>query len=55
VIDLPPPAIALAQTMVLVTAAFGQPLMIARLGVNVIFYYMDEKVTFTNGKVCDVL
>jgi hypothetical protein len=52
--DAPPPTIALGQTMDQVTAAFGQPLKIAKLGVKQIFYYKDMKVTFTNGKVTDV-
>ena len=55
--DAPPPApptIALGQTMDQVTAAFGQPLKVAKLGAKTIFYYKDMKVTFTNGKVTDV-
>ena len=36
------------------TTAFGQPLKVARVGVKVIFYYKDMKVTFTNGKVSNV-
>ena len=36
------------------TAGFGQPLRIAKLGVKTIFYYKDMKVTFTNGKVSNV-
>lgn len=55
--DAPPPApptIALGQTMDQVTAGFGQPLKVAKLGAKTIFYYKDMKVTFTNGKVSDV-
>jgi hypothetical protein len=50
----PPPTISLGQTMDQVTAALGQPLKVAKLGVKVIFYYKDMKVTFMNGKVSDV-
>ena len=55
--DAPPPApptIAIGQTMDQVTAGFGQPLKVAKLGAKTIFYYKDMKVTFTNGKVSDV-
>jgi hypothetical protein len=52
--DAPPPTIALGQTMDQVTAGFGQPLKVAKLGAKVIFYYKDMKVTFTNGKVSNV-
>lgn len=52
--DTPPPTIAIGQTMDQVTAAFGAPLKVARLGAKVVFYYKDMKVTFTNGKVTDV-
>jgi hypothetical protein len=52
--DAPPPTIALGQTMDQVTAGFGQPLRVAKLGAMVIFYYKDMKVTFTNGKVSNV-
>jgi hypothetical protein len=52
--DAPPPTIALGQTMDQVTAGFGQPLRVAKLGAKVIFYYKDMKVTFTNGKVSNV-
>lgn len=52
--DVPPPTIGLGQTKVQVTAAFGQPLKVAKLGVKDIFYYKDMKVTFTNGKVSNV-
>jgi len=52
--DAAPPTISLGQTMDQVTAGFGQPLKVARLGAKVIFYYKDMKVTFTNGKVSDV-
>ena len=36
------------------TAGFGQPVRVAKLGVKEIFYYKDMKVTFTNGKVSNV-
>ncbi len=52
--DAPPPVIALGQTEVQVTAAFGQPLKIAKLGAKEIFYYKDMKVTFTDGSVTNV-
>ena len=52
--DAPPPTIALGQTKNQVTAAFGQPTRIAKLGVKEVFYYKDIKVTFTNGKVSNV-
>jgi len=52
--DAPPPTIALGQTKSQVTAAFGQPVRMAKLGVKEIFYYKDMKVTFTNGKVSNV-
>ena len=50
----PPPTIAIGQTMDQVTAGFGQPLKVAKLGAKVFFYYKDMKVTFMNGKVSDV-
>jgi hypothetical protein len=49
-----PPTIELGQTIDQVTAGFGQPLRVAKLGVKTIFYYKDMKVTFTNGKVSNV-
>jgi hypothetical protein len=52
--DTPPPTIAIGQTKDEVTAAFGQPVRIAKLGAKTIFYYKDMKVTFTNGKVRNV-
>jgi hypothetical protein len=52
--DTPPPTIALGQTIDEVTAAFGQPTRIVKLGVKQIYYYKDMKVTFTNGKVSNV-
>jgi hypothetical protein len=52
--DAPPPTIALGQTLDQVTAGFGQPLRVAKLGAMVIFYYKDMKVTFRNGKVSNV-
>jgi hypothetical protein len=52
--DAQPPTIAMGQTKDQVTAGFGQPARIAKLGVKEIFYYKDMKVTFTNGKVSNV-
>jgi hypothetical protein len=52
--DAPPPTISLGQTKDQVTAGFGQPLRVAKLGAKEIFYYKDMKVTFTNGKVSNV-
>jgi hypothetical protein len=52
--DAPPPTIALGQTKDQVTAAFGQPARVAKLGVKEIFYYKDMRVTFINGKVSNV-
>jgi hypothetical protein len=52
--DAPPPTIEVGQTMDQVTAGFGQPLRLAKVGVKTIFYYKDMKVTFTNGKVSNV-
>ena len=52
--DAPPPTIAIGQTKNQVTAGFGQPVRIAKLGAKEIFYYKDMKVTFTNGKVSNV-
>lgn len=52
--DAPPPTIALGQTKDQVTAGFGQPQRIAKLGAKEIFYYKDMKVTFTDGKVSNV-
>jgi hypothetical protein len=52
--DAPPPTINLGQTKEQVTAAFGQPTRMAKLGVKEIYYYKDMKVTFTNGKVTNV-
>ena len=52
--DTPPPTISLGQTKDQVTAAFGQPVRVAKLGAKETFYYKDMKVTFTNGKVSDV-
>jgi ATP:corrinoid adenosyltransferase len=51
---VPPPTIAIGQTKDQVTAAFGQPVRLAKLGAKEIFYYKDMKVTFTNGKVSNV-
>lgn len=52
--DTPPPTIALGQTVDQVTAGFGQPSRIAKLGAREIYYYKDMKVTFVNGKVTNV-
>jgi len=52
--DTPPPTIALGQKKDDVTANFGQPTRIVKLGVKEIYYYKDMKVTFTNGKVSNV-
>lgn len=52
--DAPPPTIAIGQTIDEVTAGFGQPEKIVKLGVKVIYVYKDMKVTFRNGKVSDV-
>jgi hypothetical protein len=52
--DAPPPTIAIGQSKDQVTAGFGQPARIAKLGAKEIFYYKDMKVTFTNGKVSNV-
>jgi hypothetical protein len=52
--DAPPPTIAIGQTKDQVTAGFGQPVRIAKLGAKEIYYYKDMKVTFTNGKVSNV-
>jgi hypothetical protein len=52
--DAPPPTIALGQTKDQVTAGFGQPVRVAKLGTKEIYYYKDMKVTFTNGKVSNV-
>jgi hypothetical protein len=54
----PPPAdpktIALGQTIDQVTANFGQPTKILKLGAKQIYVYSDMKVTFVSGKVTDV-
>jgi hypothetical protein len=52
--DAPPPTIAIGQTKDQVSAAFGQPVRVAKLGAKEIFYYKDMKVTFSNGKVSNV-
>jgi hypothetical protein len=52
--DATPPTIALGQTKDQVTAGFGQPTRVAKLGTKEIYYYKDMKVTFTNGKVSNV-
>jgi hypothetical protein len=52
--DAPPPTIAVGQSKDQVTAAFGQPVKVAKIGTKEIFYYKDMKVTFLNGKVSNV-
>jgi len=52
--DAPPPTVAVGQTVLQVTAAFGQPTRIAEVGTKEIYYYKDMKVTFTSGKVSNV-
>jgi hypothetical protein len=52
--DAPPATIELGQSKDQVTAGFGQPLRVAKLGAKTIFYYKDMKVTFTDGKVSNV-
>jgi hypothetical protein len=52
--DAPPPTIVMGQTKDQVTAAFGQPTRVAKLGAKEIYYYKDMKVTFTGGKVSNV-
>ena len=52
--DAPPPTVSKGQTPGQVTAAFGQPMRIAKLGVKEIYYYKDFKVTFINKKVSNV-
>jgi hypothetical protein len=37
-----------------VTAGFGQPTRVAKLGAKEIYHSKDMKVTFTNGKVTNV-
>jgi hypothetical protein len=50
----PPKTISLGQTKDQVTANFGQPEKIVKLGTKEIYYYKDLKVTFVAGKVSDV-
>lgn len=54
----PPPAdpkvISLGQTPDQVTANFGQPDKVIKLGAKQIYVYKDMKVTFVAGKVSDV-
>lgn len=49
-----PKTVSLGQTKDVVTANFGQPDKIAKVGTKEIYYYKDFKVTFVNGKVTDV-
>jgi hypothetical protein len=53
-VDTPPPTIALGQTVDQVTASFGQPTRVAKLGAKTIYFDKDMKVTFTSGKVSNV-
>lgn len=50
----PPKTISLGQTKDEITANFGQPAKIVKLGTKEIYYYKDLKVTFVAGKVSDV-
>jgi hypothetical protein len=51
----PPKELKIGQTKDDVTANFGQPQKIVKLGTKEIYYYKDlGKVTFVNGKVTDV-
>lgn len=52
--DTPPPTIALGQTKDQVTALFGVPARVAKVGTKEIYYYKDMKVTFSAGKVSNV-
>jgi hypothetical protein len=52
--DTPPPTIAIGQTELQVTTAFGPPLKQATVGTKKILYYKDMKVTLVHGKVTDV-
>ncbi len=50
----PPKTISLGQSKDEVTANFGAPQKIVKLGAKEIYYYKDLKVTFVAGKVSDV-
>jgi len=52
----PPPAarISIGMSMDEVTAALGQPDKIADLDARKIYFYKDLKVTFADGKVCEI-
>lgn len=50
----PPKTISLGQSKDEVTANFGPPQKIVKLGAKEIYYYKDLKVTFVAGKVSDV-
>jgi hypothetical protein len=52
--DAPPPTIAIGQSEDQVTASFGQPIKVAKLGAKKIYYFKDMKVTFLEGKVSNV-
>jgi len=49
-----PTTVALGQTQEQVYSMLGAPTKIANLGVKVIYYYSDMKVTFIDGRVSDV-
>jgi hypothetical protein len=51
---VPPPTLEKGQTKDQVTAMFGQPVRVVKLGTKEIDYYKDMKVTFTNNKVSNV-
>lgn len=53
-VDAPTPTIGIGQSPEQVTAAFGQPQRMAKVGVKQIYYYKEMKVTFTSGKVSNV-
>jgi len=52
--DAPTPTIEVGQTVDQVTASFGPPKRIAKVGAKQIYFFQDLKVTFTDGKVSDV-
>jgi len=50
----PPKELKIGMTKDQVTAGFGQPQKVVKLGTKEIYVYPDLKVTFVNGKVTDV-
>jgi len=50
----PPKELKIGMTKDQVTASFGQPQKVVKLGTKEIYVYPDLKVTFVNGKVTDV-